>query len=137
MHAKPAPVLLSWPCKGATMRLLGHIATASIAAYWVLLLNPAASRPTGGPSPDIIRAGAAAVKITPPAGVPMAGYYSVRLAEGTHDDLYAKAIVIECGGQKAAVVALDLISTTREMVLAARNEIDKTTDIRGENVMIS
>ena len=27
----------------------------------------------------------------------MAGYYSTRLATGTHDDLHAKAIVLESG----------------------------------------
>jgi hypothetical protein len=38
-----------------------------------------------------VRAGAAAVKITPPKGAPMAGYYYNRAAEGVHDDLFAKA----------------------------------------------
>ena len=32
----------------------------------------------------------------------MAGYYYVRLNEGTHDDLHAKAIVIEGDGGKVA-----------------------------------
>ncbi len=84
-----------------------------------------------------LRAGASAVKITPPAGIPMAGYYSTRLAEGVHDDLYSKAIVLEERGTKVAFVALDLISTTREMVDGARKEIDRMTGVRGENVMIS
>ena len=34
-----------------------------------------------------VRAGAAAVKITPPKGAPMAGYYYNRAADGVHDDL--------------------------------------------------
>jgi neutral ceramidase len=84
-----------------------------------------------------LRAGASAVKITPPPGIPMAGYYSTRLAEGVHDDLFAKAIVLEEGGVKVALVALDLISTTRELVDGARKEIDRTTGVRSENVMIS
>ncbi len=84
-----------------------------------------------------LRAGAAAVKITPPVGTPMAGYYHARAAEGVHDDLYAKALVIEKDGTKAALVALDLISTTRELVEAARREIEKTTGVRSDAVMIS
>jgi neutral ceramidase len=84
-----------------------------------------------------LRAGAAAVKITPPNGTPMAGYYSLRLSEGVHDDLYAKALVLEVGGEKAAFVTLDLISTTREIVETARREIEKTTGVKGRNVMIS
>ena len=35
------------------------------------------------------RAGAAAVRITPPLGAQMAGYYYNRAAEGVHDDLFA------------------------------------------------
>jgi len=54
-----------------------------------------------------LRAGRAAVKITPPAGMPMAGYYYVRLNEGVHDDLHAKALVLEKDGVKAALVALE------------------------------
>jgi len=81
--------------------------------------------------------GAAAVKITPPLGIGMAGYYFERGATGTNDDLYAKAIVVQCGRQRAALVGLDLISTTRPMVEAARAEIQKSVGIPAENVMIS
>ena len=42
---------------------------------------------------DALRAGAAAVDITPAVGTPMAGYYAERLAQGVHDPLYAKAYV--------------------------------------------
>ena len=80
--------------------------------------------------------GAAAVKITAPNGTPMAGYYSARLSTGVHDDLWAKAIVLDVDGTKAALVSLDLITTSREMVESARKEVEKTTGIRGENVMI-
>src|SRR6516165_8295619 len=63
-----------------------------------------------------LRVGAADVVITPPVGAPMAGYYSRRASEGVHDDLHAKALVIEVGGAKSALVALDRISTTRDLV---------------------
>ncbi len=81
--------------------------------------------------------GAASVKITPPLGVPMAGYYFERSAEGVHDDLYAKAIVLEKDGVKAALVALDLISVKRDIVEAARREIEEKTGISADHVMIS
>jgi neutral ceramidase len=84
-----------------------------------------------------LRVGAAAVVITPPPGTPMAGYYVSRAAEGVHDDLYAKAFVFEVGGAKAALVALDLISTTRDLVEEARREIEAATGLRGEAVMVS
>ena len=84
-----------------------------------------------------LRVGAAAVPITPPVGIPMAGYYSERGAQGVHDDLHAKAIVIEAGGRAAALVVLDLITTPRELVEEARREIERTTHVRGGDVMIS
>jgi hypothetical protein len=84
-----------------------------------------------------LRVGAAAVVITPPPGTPMAGYYHERAAEGVHDDLYAKALVLEKDGARAALVSLDLISTTRPLVDEARREVARTTGLKGEDVMIS
>ncbi|MCI0699815.1 MAG: neutral/alkaline non-lysosomal ceramidase N-terminal domain-containing protein [Planctomycetia bacterium] len=84
-----------------------------------------------------LTAGAAAVDITPPKGCPMAGYYSVRGAEGTHDPLFAKALVFEKDGVKIALVSLDLISTTRGLVEDTRKLIEKETGIPGKNVMLS
>ena len=84
-----------------------------------------------------LRVGAAEVVITPPVGAPMAGYYSRRASEGVHDDLHAKALVIEVGGAKSALVALDLISTTRDLVEEARHEIEAVTGVRSAAVMIS
>lgn len=84
-----------------------------------------------------LRVGAAAVVITPPPGTPLAGYYSERAAEGVHDDLFAKAIVLESDGRSAALVGLDLISTTRDLVAAARRLIDEQTGVPGPAVMIS
>ncbi len=54
-----------------------------------------------------------------------------------HDDLHAKAIVIEAGGRAAALVVLDLITTPRDIVEAARREVERTTHLRGGDVMIS
>ena len=84
-----------------------------------------------------LRLGRAAVRITPPLGMPMGGYFALRLATGTNDDLYAKALVLEKDGVKAAIVACDLESIPRKFTDAARALIQKTTGLRGENVMIS
>lgn len=84
-----------------------------------------------------LRMGRAAVKITPPAGMPMAGYYYVRLNEGVHDDLHAKALVLEKDGVKAALVACDLVSVPRDTVDEARALISKNAGIPAGRVMIS
>jgi neutral ceramidase len=84
-----------------------------------------------------LRAGCAAVNITPPVGIPMAGYYSIRKAEGTHDELMAKALVLESGGEQLALVACDLVGIDRPIIEEARRLISAQTRIPAERVMIS
>ena len=88
-------------------------------------------------SAQSLRVGAAEVVISPPAGTPMAGYYSTRLSTGVHDDLHAKAIVIASGEQRVALVACDLVGIPPAVVEEARTAIEKATGIPGGNVMIS
>jgi hypothetical protein len=85
----------------------------------------------------MLRVGAAAVDITPKPGTPMAGYYRFRAVEGVRDPLYAKAIVIEHDGSLAALVALDLVSTSRPVVEQARELIRRQSGISPERVLIS
>ena len=85
----------------------------------------------------MMRVGAAAVDITPKPGTPMAGYYRFRAVEGVRDPLYAKAIVIEQDGSLAALVALDLVSTSRPVVEQARELIRRQSSITPEQVLIS
>ena len=83
------------------------------------------------------RAGAAQVVITPPAGAPLAGYYHFRAAEGTLDELHAKALVLNDGTTTVAWVTLDLITTTFSLTREARAEIERRTGIPGQQVLIS
>lgn len=84
-----------------------------------------------------LKVGAATTVITPPLGVPLAGYYHERGSDGVHDELYSRAIVMEKDGVKVALVSLDLISTRRPFVVKARELIEKETGIPGDHVMIS
>jgi neutral ceramidase len=84
-----------------------------------------------------MRIGTASVDITPQPGTPMAGYYYERAAEAAHDPLFAKALVLEHDGTRVALVQLDLISTSRWFVEQARAEIERSTGIPGQNVLIS
>lgn len=77
------------------------------------------------------------VAITPPLGTPLAGYYHRRGSEGVHDDLYARAWVLEQGETTVAMVALDLISTRRAFVEEARALVEAQTGIPAAHVMIS
>ncbi len=91
----------------------------------------------GLPLQAALRVGVGTSDITPPTGVPMAGYYHVRLSEGVHDPLQAKAIVLENNGVTAALVACDLVSLPRPIIEQAREAIEKLTGVPGTSVMIS
>jgi hypothetical protein len=84
-----------------------------------------------------LKVGAASVAITPPEGTPLAGYYSQRGSKTVLDDIHAKAIVLEVGDTKAALVVCDLISLPRHVVTEARRQVEAATGIPGAHVMIS
>src|SRR3954463_9861978 len=84
-----------------------------------------------------LKVGSAAVVITPPIGTPLAGYYETRISQGVHDDLYAKALVLECGGTRAAMVCCDLITMPPNVAGEARRLIEKDTGLKPAQVMIS
>jgi hypothetical protein len=88
-----------------------------------------------------LRVGRAVVDITPLPGTPMQAPqrppFEIKLAEAAHDSLYVKAIVLETGGQKAALVACDLTSIPVAIIDAARRQIGETTDVKPGAVMIS
>ncbi len=100
-----------------------------------LILLVAAS--AGSAAAAELRAGAAAVDISPPEGAPLAGYYSPRGARAVLDPLFSKALVLEQGGTRAALVVCDLISLPRYTVEEARRLVEKQTGIPAAHVMIS
>jgi neutral ceramidase len=63
--------------------------------------------PLSGPA-AVLKAGAARVDITPPAGIRMWGYSNSSVATGALDPLYARVLVLEVGENRLAWVDLDL-----------------------------
>ena len=57
-----------------------------------------------------LRAGVARIEITPSALMPMYGYANRKCgpANGTHDPLMAKVLVLEAAGSRMAIVTMDL-----------------------------
>ncbi len=80
--------------------------------------------------------GAAQRKITPPLGTHMAGYYHVRPAAAVHDDLFARALVIDDGKTAIALVTCDLVSIREESVVNARRQVEAATSLPGANVLV-
>lgn len=85
-----------------------------------------------------LTAGAAETVITPPAGTPLEGY-SGRAggSVAVHDDLHARAIVVDDGATRAAIVACDLIAIDRRLAAAVRQNVFEATGIPREHVMVS
>lgn len=84
-----------------------------------------------------LRLGVGQTDITPPVGAPLAGYYYNRDATGVHDPLHVKAMVLEQGGVKVAMAALDLVSLPRDIVESARGMVQNRIGVASDHVMIS
>ena len=72
----------------------------------------------------VFRAGAAQVEITPTKPMYLDGYFSDRLSTGVHDPIYAKAIVLDDGRTRVALVVADLIGYYHQWVREARAKQD-------------
>lgn len=84
------------------------------------------------------QAGVAAVKITPEPGLWMAGYaFRDRPAEGTLQDLWVKALVLEdASGRKAVVLSADFLGFTRALADFVAGEITRRWQIPRERIML-
>jgi neutral ceramidase len=83
----------------------------------LFLLLALASPPRRAAAADVpIQAGVARVEITPASLMPMYGYANRKCgpANGTHDPLFAKALVLRTGDSAVALVTLDLGSLVSE-----------------------
>jgi len=84
-----------------------------------------------------LKAGAGTSIITPWLGASLAGSFRDRKAVDVHDELAAKAVVIESGDTRLALVVCDLICAPREPLDQAKALIQERCGIPRENVMIS
>ena len=84
-----------------------------------------------------MKAGARTQVITPPVGTSLAGYFHDRVSTGVHDDLLAKALVLEGKKKKVAIVVCDLLWLQGDQVAKVRELALKETGIPPENVMVS
>jgi len=85
----------------------------------------------------MVKAAAAKADITPPVGVPLDGNVRDKNSRGIHDSLFAKTLVLADGEETVAIVACDLVGLSSDLVQQARQLIEKSTGIKGENVLIS
>ena len=85
-----------------------------------------------------LTAGFADAVITPPVGTRMEGYSArTDVSRGVHDDLHARAVVIDDGDTSVALVSCDLVGVDRRLVAAARNLAEQATGIAPEQILIA
>lgn len=89
----------------------------------------------GAPEEPALRAGFAAVDITPSPGAEMPGGFGKAVAEGTHDPLLATAAVLSDGKTTIAIAGIDAVALPRSVVQEARALIERETGIPGRNVL--
>ena len=87
--------------------------------------------------PTTLKAGSATANITPPLGTAIPGGFRARYAENVDDELFAKAVVIDNGETRIAMVTCDLIAVTEKMVDCAKQRIADRCGIPPENVMVN
>ncbi len=83
------------------------------------------------------RAGAATSNISPPLGVSINGGMRDRLADGIHDELHARCLVLDDGRSRLAFVTCDSCMVPLEVVQSAKNLIREHTGIEADHVLIS
>jgi hypothetical protein len=113
------------------MNLCFNAVVAPFAVTGLVLLCPMQSHA------GELRLGTAAVPINPPTGIGLAGYYHDRGNEGVLDDIFAKAVVLDDGSRRVAIVVCDLISMPKWIVLEARQLIEMRAGIPATNVLIA
>ena len=84
-----------------------------------------------------LKAGAAQTNVTPPLGAYLAGSLKARHATEVHDELHAKALVLDDGATQLAFVICDVICIPREVCDAAKALIAERAGIPGERVLIA
>ncbi len=110
--------------------LVQHVALATLAVCGFLSTAVAADL-------GVVKIGLGTAPITPTLDAGLAGYYFHRSADGVHDHLWAKAMVVDDGREQVAIVTLDLLNVLDGFVEQARDKIQLELGIPPDHVMIS
>jgi len=85
-----------------------------------------------------LQAGAAIIDVTPQKPMFLHGYPHVeRISEGTHDPLYASALIIDNGEMQIGFCAVDVVFISQEIAARVRSGVHEQTGIPEQNLMVS
>lgn len=82
-----------------------------------------------------LNAAVAKVDITPPADTPVVGH--VRPTNGVRDPIRTGVLLLANQQTRAAIVTLDLISASGEMVAALRDVVSENAEVPRENILVA
>jgi hypothetical protein len=86
----------------------------------------------------LVTAGFGKVCISPSIGAPLAGFAARdKVSTGIHDDLYARALVLESDSSAVALVSVDVLALPSEFIKRVRTDIQQQTGLKPESVMIA
>jgi neutral ceramidase len=87
---------------------------------------------------DLLKAGFAKVCITPSPGASLAGFAARKDAcTGVHDDLFARALVIDNGALPVVVVSVDVLALAAGFVDDVRRAVTRRVPVEPGSVMIA
>lgn len=105
--------------------------------FLLLLAGLESCQPVEAPSENNLLAGAASAAVSPPAGTYIAGDKQNRTFTGVHDDLYAKAVVIDDGQNAMAILTIDCIGLMHTDLLSIRKKVAALSDFPAANIVVS
>ncbi len=108
----------------------------AVAIVFCLGLAPVPRGHAAAPSPSL-RAGAATTNISPWLGMSINGNMHDGKAEYVHDELHARALVLDDGKTRLAIVVADSCMIPREVVAAAKERIRERSGLAADHVLIS
>ncbi len=85
---------------------------------------------------NTLQAGFARVNVTPMMGIPMRGYFKVRLADGVRDELELNALALACGETKILIMALDACMIDTPDADIYLESISEATGLPKEAIML-
>ena len=76
--------------------------------------------------------------ITPPLGVELSGFAARKgVAEGVHDDLHARALVVQRSDTAIAILAASVLFVDQELVDGIREEVARSTELLGDHILVA
>lgn len=116
------------------------LAGAAMSAAAPILLTQSAGR-AGEQSAEkgpVFRAGAATTKITPALGVSLEGYFmKLGPVAAVHDDLYARAVVLDDGSERVALCVCDMTVVPGEFFDRAKQIVHNKTGLSPDRMLMS